>query len=222
MTTSLKATKLALALVLIAGFASSGTVPALASEEAFPIASSTSEETDLQLAMELEDGTWQVIEGAPPVATPMLLNPLESQLCWTLNQENYVIRQIPWSNNGVNQTISLTCGTSSYGYKHIDSGHKADWQAKLDAARAFGWVSSQYDIHYWDDLMYFAAVNLIAGQGTQNNWVSMKGCANGNFGLYKPGTGAVAYTFRAEAVISLNNKKVITAFPSSRTWCNNS
>ena len=182
----------------------------------------------LRLAMQLDDGSWQIIEPAEPeaqiedvVVTPYLLEPYDWTQCWMINNQDYVIRSMWWSNQGTSDTMNLTCGNTSFGYKHIvDQNHDDHWDTILSNAVAAGFYKWDYDINTWDDLMYFAVVNMVSGVGTSYNSTSMKGCQNRSFGLYNTSTGSLAYEFRAEVVVSLNNKRVITSFPSSRTYCN--
>lgn len=156
--------------------------------------------------------------------TPYLLSPAQWADCWTFNNANAVFASYAWPRNGVATMIDLKCGNSSYGYKHIvGQGHDQQWGTVFNKAKAAGWDNANYRVNSWDDLMSMADANLIGSNvyDYENiNTISNKACRNGSFGLWSTTTHTLVYTFRVEMVWSINNKRVITSYPSSRSICN--
>ncbi|WP_336651385.1 MULTISPECIES: hypothetical protein [unclassified Leucobacter] len=186
---------------------------------------------DIRLVVLAEDGTQTPVE-TPPLGglapqedalAPYLIDFNQWSQCYSFNNSGFVLKQYGWINAPGSATmVTLKCGTEGYGYKHITQNHRSHWETVLANAEATGWKKTTYMINTWDDLMFMALVNAVSGPaGTSNNPASNKACANVQFGLVDSSTGAVKYSFRAEGVISMNNLTTITAFPSSRTWCNN-
>jgi len=48
--------------------------------------------------------------------------------------------------------VDLNCGTSGYGWHHIQAGHQAEWQQRLDTANQNG----AGPVSTWDDFMALA------------------------------------------------------------------
>ena len=137
--------------------------------------------------------------------SPNLIDFGQSASCFTLNIEGTHIADYPFPGNGKTKTISLLCGTDAYGYKHITTGHKADW------------VATQINAHddtgnSWDDLMSFAVFASL----NSPNWISGptngKFCADAAVEFYDK-NGAPTYYQRVMTIWSDTNKTVITAYP---------
>jgi len=103
--------------------------------------------------------------------------------------------------------IDLFCGDSASGYVHIRSRHQADWQAVINLAGGGG---------NWDDLMVFAVNASVTApsSGYPFNIGNNKWCYTTPIQI-KNSKGVVVRTLHPTVVVSTNNKKVITAFPTT-------
>lgn len=111
--------------------------------------------------------------------------------------------------------IRLLCGDSASGYVHIRSGHASQWQQIIDAVGEGG---------DWDDLMNFAVEKslLAPAPGYPQNLGSGKYCYTTPISVYNS-RGQLIKNLNPTIVISSNNQKVITAFPTtSAPSCNGS
>lgn len=111
--------------------------------------------------------------------------------------------------------IRLLCGDSASGYVHIRSGHASQWQQIIDAVGEGG---------DWDDLMNFAVKQSLAAPapGYPQNLGSGKYCYTTPISVYNS-RGQLIKNLNPTIVISSNNQKVITAFPTtSAPSCNGS
>ncbi|MEY4102653.1 MAG: hypothetical protein RIR88_787 [Actinomycetota bacterium] len=108
-------------------------------------------------------------------------------------------------------SVSLLCGDAYSGYVHIRSNHGSEWQQIVD--QSGGGAN-------WDDLMDFAAKSAL--------WVPSEGYPKG------VGDGKLCYTAPIQIknqqrqvirnmsptiIASLNNRKVITAIPTTNPSC---
>lgn len=147
-------------------------------------------------------------------ATPFLLDPGASFMCLTVGEEGLDIRDYDFYWNGGTQSISLLCGTSAYGYRHIMNEHEGDWEA---VQRAAGDSGADYS---WDDLMS----NGIEASITYPTWItgpdsSNKFCGESSLAWFPNGdpNSTPTYVQRVETIWSNNNKTVITSFPITPT-----
>ncbi|MDH6277358.1 hypothetical protein M2118_000309 [Aurantimicrobium minutum] len=109
--------------------------------------------------------------------------------------------------------IKLLCGDSASGYVHIRTGHAGQWQQIIDAVGEGG---------DWDDLMNFAVKQSLAAPapGYPQNLGSGKYCYTTPISVYNS-RGQLVKNLNPTIVISANNQKVITAFPTtSAPSCN--
>ena len=140
--------------------------------------------------------------------------------CFSLNNENDVFANYMHYWNGSGQDVRLKCGNDSWGYKHVRAGKETQWQAKLDGARAAGWVPSTVGVDSWDDLMSGAAGAVVLWPEYRRvESVSNKICGNSEFYLLDLKTGRELYSFNVEVAWASDSDKLITAFPSSRLTC---
>lgn len=193
----------------------------------------------LQLMSQTADGNWVPVAPSPfelnnpdepssgggdGTVTPYLIGFDKWAQCFTLNQAGTVFATYTWLNDaGKPIPITLQCGNDAYGYKHMLKGKKdVSWGNVLKAARAKGWESENYRVNTWDDLMNITTANLIGVPGDyyDKSKVSNKACTNGAYALWSTVTHKKVHEFRVEVVWSMNNKRVITAYPSSRSYCN--
>ncbi|TIH36139.1 hypothetical protein [Subtercola vilae] len=165
------------------------------------------------------------LHGTPPIQSTgphtNLINFDQWYGCYTLNHDDDIFATFytPSQNEQPGREINLRCGNSSYGYKHIESGKKADWQAKFDGAVNAGWIPQSQGMQSWDDLMAVAAGDAISYPNFSTvNQFNQTTCAVVNVDFYKEGVGLV-YTFNARAAYSNTNDRLITAFPQSSTIC---
>ncbi|MGJ4843494.1 hypothetical protein [Leifsonia sp. Le1] len=144
--------------------------------------------------------------------------------CFSLNNESDVFASYTFYYNGVGKDVRLKCGagngTSGWGYKHIRDGKEARWQEKLDAAKAAGWKPQEWGVQSWDDLMSGATAGVILYPDyLSHSAVGNKWCANNEFYLLDRKTNRELYSFRVEAAWASDSDRLITSFPSNRTYC---
>jgi hypothetical protein len=145
--------------------------------------------------------------------------------CFSLNQENdaFALYTSWWDGKG--KDIRLKCGAgdanAGWGYKHIRAGKEADWQAKLNAARANGWDSASQGVESWDDLMSGAAATAVMWP-EYRSVSSVNNTTCGVTEIYfakKSNPSQVVYSFRVRAAWANDSDRLITAFPQSGATC---
>lgn len=138
--------------------------------------------------------------------------------CFSLNNENGVFAEYRNIEDG--HDIRLKCGNDSWGYKHIRLGKEADWQAKLNGARAAGWVSETQGIESWDDLMAsVAGISITWPDYDRENTLAQTKCGVSEAIFRSTETGEIVYSFYARAAWATNNDRLLTAFPQSGSTC---
>jgi hypothetical protein len=174
------------------------------------------------------DGQYNLIQEVPAgktsandnddVVTPNLLDPWQWSQCWVVNDANFVIKTYnrPW--NGNTEQITLKCGNTSFGYKHVarptaDGGHQEDWQNILDGITPPGTEPSVS----WDDLMSAGIAAALDWSEVVVNQSGNKTCVIGTMAWVV--NGQIHSTYRLRVVWSNNNMHVITAFPQSSGSC---
>lgn len=103
--------------------------------------------------------------------------------------------------------IDLFCGDSASGYVHIRTRHQSDWQTVINQAGGGA---------LWDDFMVYA-VNGSVSAPSPNYPVNIgnnKWCYTTPIQI-KNTQGVVTKTLHPTVIVSVNNKKVITAFPTT-------
>ncbi|QIM16026.1 hypothetical protein G7067_05715 [Leucobacter insecticola] len=190
-----------------------------------PVESNGATVGEIEIVMLAADGTW--VPAADPVEapassdiSPYLLDLYQWNQCYSFNNSNFVIREFQYRGEFDWYKASFTFGNSSMGYKHISETHGEHWSKVFDNAKAQGWIPSTYAMSSWDDLMWLSANNALTGFEMNYSNVSQKACGSVTLGLYNTKTNKIVYSFRSEAVVSMNNKRLITAFPSRRQNCN--
>lgn len=137
---------------------------------------------------------------SPPKTTGVhpLLDPGTIALC---NAGFGNVSVASWNNNSIGH-VDLFCGDISSGYVHIRSGHQSDWQAILNSYPIGG---------NWDDLMVFATGQAITS-GPFYNEGNNKYCYTAPLQIKHNGT--VVTTYHPTILVSVNNKRVITSYPT--------
>ncbi|ACZ20271.1 hypothetical protein Sked_03030 [Sanguibacter keddieii DSM 10542] len=146
----------------------------------------------------------------PGEVTPMLLDPVDLVACNVLNQVDHEVRRIDdvkyFSSLG-GGSVSLTCGDSKHGYRHIRDRHQQDWQnviAKVD------------DTHSrWDDFMFFVVRESLTYPARVVDKSDNKICYTAPIILINSDMVPV-YEFHPTVIIGADTKKVITAHPGDR------
>lgn len=156
--------------------------------------------------------------------TPYLINWDQWFGCFSLNNANDVFANYMFWWDGVGRDVRLKCGegsaASGWGYKHIRDGKESQWQAKLNAAKAAGWNAAAVGVESWDDLMSGATGSVILYPDyIRRDTVGNKWCANNEFYLQDLKSGRVLYSFRVETAWASDSDRLITSFPSGRTYC---
>lgn len=165
----------------------------------------------------------QPAKSAPDLA-PRLIDLSQWVSCYTFNMKDEVFAEYTHYWDGVGHDVRLKCGdygTSGWGYRHIEEGHKSDWQTKLDQARAKGWNSQWQGVESWDDLMAGAAASAITWpEHVGSNAVSKTKCGITDLYLVdRNRPQVVLMVIRVAAVWATNSDRLITAYPTQKTVC---
>ena len=139
-----------------------------------------------------------------PTATPNL-DPINVGLC-NLGSKDTVLAVLRSKGDG---KVRLTCGNANGGYIHIRSGHQADWQATTPAFRL------------WDDYMVWTVAGILRAPDVMQVQENMKRCYSAPINFYdetrvKP---VLLKTIHPTVIVSINNKRIVTAYPSNRQSC---
>lgn len=171
------------------------------------------------------DGEYQLVlpvemeETSEAKATPQtdntafLLDPQQWFQCWAINDAHYLLRTYNHPSDGHISTISLKCGTSAFGYKHIAAGHEKDWQGVLDGVTPPGTTPNVS----WDDLMSAGTGNAIRHWEIKINQSGNKTCVIGTMIWFS--NGVFSKPFNTRTIWSKNNMHVITSFPDRAGVC---
>lgn len=159
--------------------------------------------------------------------TPQLIDFPQWVSCFTQNNSDDVFALYTSYHNGQAHDVRLKCGThdpetsNGWGYKHIRSGHESTWQKHLNAARENGWnVGPIANGGSWDDMMSALTGETIAFPEYVNDSGSNKTrCVNAEFFFGDVQTGEITYSMRVTAVFALNNDRLITSYPTTKTTC---
>lgn len=162
-----------------------------------------------------QDVAWDIPEadalttiGGILIGNPALLGPVDRFNCNVSKNENWNITSYKAKNfsSFAGGKINLKCGTAASGYKHIKNGHGSQWQQQINAVGGTG---------NWDDLMSFATKQILNKPGMIRSAGSNKLCYTAPI--------EIANTKRTKKVklnptviISMNNKLVITSYPTKR------
>lgn len=105
--------------------------------------------------------------------------------------------------------VLLRCGSDSRGYVHIRSRHEQDWKNQMGGPGN------------WDDYMVWASDNALRAPAVAVTQPGNKRCYSTPIAVYRQVNGQRQNwnTFQARVIVSINNKIVITAFPTSSSWC---
>lgn len=141
--------------------------------------------------------------------TPLLLDPVDVFNCNVRKNSNHTVNNYTAKAFGsfTGGTVALKCETAEDGWIHIKRQHADQWQYKLDRVAGTG---------TWDDLMGFAVKEALSHPGTIANGGQGKLCFSTPIELHR---GTTVVKFNPTVIISMNNRKVITAYPSNRQQC---
>jgi hypothetical protein len=161
-------------------------------------------------------------EGSNPNAR--LINLSQWISCYTFNVRDEVFNLYTHYWDGTGHDVRLKCGEpggGGWGYRHIEDGHKADWQAKLDQARSKGWRPEAQGVQSWDDLMSGAAASAITWpEKVGTNAVNATKCGITDLYLVdRDRPQLVLMTIRVLASWATNSDRLITAYPTSKSSC---
>lgn len=148
-----------------------------------------------------------------------LLNFSQWVSCFTLNNSNDQYATYTAHKDGVVYDMALRCGEQSgtgvgWGYKHIRAGHESQWQNLYNSGVAKGWNPSSQGIEGWDDLMASAIGGATPYWSYASiNTAAQKGCVLSRVAWLNVNTNKIVLTKKVVVVFSINNKRVITAYP---------
>ena len=169
-------------------------------------------ETDIDLSQPASEEPGQI--------SPQLIGWDQWYGCFVLNNQNDIFVEYTHYWNGIAHDVNLKCGTSGWGYKHIQEGHQQDWQNKYDNAVSVGWNPASQGIHSWDDLLAAATgVAVTWPDYVRDNTINQTRCGVAEAFFINTQTGAIEYSFPTRAAWALNSDRLITAFPQSGYTC---
>lgn len=140
------------------------------------------------------------------VTAQPLLNPISIGLC-NAGRTTHVIEKFTTKHDG---TVSLRCGHSGGGYVHIRARHQQDWQNTMTGPGL------------WDDFMVYASREAMKSpSSTKANREKNTRCYKTPIKLYRVVNGQPQYvkTRYPRVAVSMNNKVVVTSYPTSTPSC---
>jgi hypothetical protein len=169
----------------------------------------------------------EAVDPDPDSMSPNLIDFGQWINCIQLGDETGVFASYVHWYNGVPKDVKLRCGKpgpghhGGYGYRHILTEHEADWQAKLDGARAAGWVSERQGIEGWDDLMSVSTdISMYLADWVGGNPTSGTTCTVTKIYFARLSDPATpVYSYNARAGFANNSDKLLTAFPQFSDVC---
>lgn len=131
------------------------------------------------------------------------LNPVVIGLCNAGFGET-VIDKFPSKHDG---EIALKCGDEKNGYVHIKSRHEGSWTGRM------GQIAGP-----WDDFMLFSVKQVVAEPAAWLMVDPTSRCYTAPIQI-RNGEGEVVVEFNPTVIVSSNNKKIVTAYPTTRHEC---
>lgn len=109
--------------------------------------------------------------------------------------------------------IDLLCGDDASGYVHIRKNHEEAWQTMVDSVGG----------GTWDDFMEYTLAEAVTspGDGYPIDAGDGKYCYSAPIELYDIHDGHLIKTINPTIIVSGNNKKIITAIPTSEKVTSN-
>jgi hypothetical protein len=107
--------------------------------------------------------------------------------------------------------VDLFCGDDRSGYVHIRTDHQSQWQTVVDGAGGGA---------YWDDFMVFATGSIVTAPapGFPKDVGDGKLCYSAPITI-KNAEGNVVDTYNPTVLVSANNKRIITSYPTRVDRC---
>lgn len=139
-----------------------------------------------------------------PTATSNL-DPVDIAAC-NLGLQDSIVALLPSKEDGL---VRLTCGNRDVGYVHIRQRHQRDWENRMP------------EPGIWDDFMLWSTTNVLRLPETVKLDRGLKRCYSATEKVIKyVGNLRVLWkVFKPIAIVSSNNKLVVTAFPSTDKTC---
>lgn len=102
--------------------------------------------------------------------------------------------------------VSLRCGDDKSGYVHIRKNHENDWEKRKGGAEGL-----------WDDLMWYSTKSALENPSFTLDMGSNKRCYTAPIVIENSEGKKV--TFHPTVLVSMNNKRVITSYPTTEHEC---
>ena len=134
------------------------------------------------------------------------LNPVTIGLC----NAGFGDKKVKTFNSKNDGEITLYCGDSNSGYVHIRERHESQWESQKGGFEG-----------PWDDYMAFATQASLESPAYSAEKPSQKRCYTTPIEVYEVVNGAPVKkkTINPTVMISMNNKKVITSYPTTTHRC---
>lgn len=116
---------------------------------------------------------------------------------------------VSWFSSTLDGLVDLKCGTSSAGYIHIRNRHQASWELQKGSGML------------WDDYMVWATAMALTEPSVAVSKPDSKRCYTTPLQVFRYSNGVIQLvkTFYPTVIVSINNKIVITSYPSNKSSC---
>lgn len=138
--------------------------------------------------------------------TSFRLNPITIGLC----NAGFGDKKVEKFASKHDEEIVLYCGDSKSGYVHIREQHEEDWEKQKGGEEG-----------HWDDYMVFVTRSALESPSYSAGKPNDKRCYTTPIEVYEviDGNPVKQKTFNPTVMISVNNKKVITSYPTNNHRC---
>lgn len=138
--------------------------------------------------------------------TSLRLNPITIGLC----NAGFGDKKVETFASKHDEDIVLYCGDSNSGYIHIRERHEEDWEKQKGGEKG-----------HWDDYMVFVTRSALESPSYSAGKPNDKRCYTTPIEVYEfiDGNPVKQKTFNPTVMVSVNNKKVITSYPTNNHRC---
>lgn len=143
---------------------------------------------------------------SPTKEVSIQLNPITIGLC----NAGFGDKRVETFDSQHDGEITLYCGDSASGYVHIREQHESQWEDQKGGFEG-----------YWDDYMVFATNAALESPSYSTTRPNQKRCYTTPIEVYEiiDGVPVKKKTIHPTIMISVNNKKVITSYPTTNHRC---
>jgi hypothetical protein len=116
---------------------------------------------------------------------------------------------VSWFSSSMDGLVDLKCGTSSEGYIHIRNRHQTSWELQKGSGML------------WDDYMVWATAMALSAPSVAVSKPDSKRCYTTPIQVFRYNSGVLQLVkiIYPTVIVSINNKVVITSYPSNKSNC---